>query len=474
MAKTRGFLEFQRQSNDYRPVEVRIQDYKEIEIPLTPDELKQQASRCIDCGIPFCHGTGCPVRNIIPEFNDLVFQGRWRQACEVLHATNNLPEVTGRVCPAPCEASCTLAINDKPVTIRQIEYQIVERGFAEGWIKPQPAQVKTGKSVAIIGSGPAGISAAQQLARAGYDVTVFEKDSKPGGLLRYGIPDFKLEKWVLDRRLEQMKAEGVKFHNGVNVGSDISAHYLQTLFDCICITMGAGVPRDLPIPGRELGGIHFAMELLWQQNKTVSGDPFDLSTRIDAKGKNVLVIGGGDTGSDCIGTSRRHDAKSITQIEILPKPPQDRPQDTPWPMWPRQMRTSSSQAEGCNRMWSIATKKFIGDASGVKEVVICTVDWKQENGKWIMTEVPGSEKVLKAELVLLAMGFVHVNHNQLITDLKLDLDARGNIKTNGYQTNVPMVFAAGDSVNGASLVVRAIDSGRQAAEAIDAWFKKKG
>jgi glutamate synthase (NADPH/NADH) small chain len=474
MAKTKGFLEFQRTSTEYRPVEARIQDYKEIEIPLTPDVLKQQASRCIDCGIPFCHGVGCPVRNIIPEFNDLVYQGRWRQACEVLHATNNLPEMTGRVCPAPCEASCTLAINDKPVTIRHIEYQIVERGFAEGWIKPQPAQVKTGKSVAVIGSGPAGISAAQQLARAGYDVTVFEKDTKPGGLLRYGIPDFKLEKWVIDRRLEQLKAEGVKFHNGVNVGVDISAHYLQTLFDCICITMGAGKPRDLPIPGRNLSGIHFAMELLWQQNKTIAGESFDLSRRIDAKGKNVLVVGGGDTGSDCIGTSRRHGAKSITQIEILPQPPQDQPQDTPWPMWPRQMRTSSSQAEGCTRMWSIATKKFTGDAAGVKEVHICKVDWKQKNGQWIMTEVPGSETVIKAELVLLAMGFVHVEHNRLITDLMLELDVRGNIKTNRYQTNVPMVFAAGDAISGASLVVRAIDSGRQAAEAIDAWFRKKG
>jgi NAD(P)H-dependent glutamate synthase small subunit len=472
MSKTKGFLDYQRQSPGYRPVDVRITDYQEIEIPLTPDEIKQQAYRCIDCGIPFCHGTGCPVRNKIPEFNELVYQGRWKLACEVLHSTNNFPEVTGRICPAPCETSCTLAINDKPVTIRHIEDQIVERGFAQGWIVPQPPSVKTGKTVAIIGSGPAGLAAAQQLARAGYDVSVFERDERPGGLMRYGIPDFKLEKQVIDRRLKQLEAEGVKFHNGVNAGVDISAHYLQKMFNAICITMGAGQPRQLPIPGRELPGIHFAMEFLSQQNKLLAGEAVESSSLINAGRKNVLVIGGGDTGSDCIGTSRRQGAKSITQIEILPQPPQDRPADTPWPMWPRQMRTSSSQEEGCERRWSILTKKFVGDATGVGEVHACQVEWKQENGRWVMTEVPNSDFVIKAELVLLAMGFVHVEHNQLIRDLKVELDDRGNIKVNRYQSSVPSVFAAGDAITGASLVVRAIDSGRLAAEEIDQWFRQ--
>ena len=470
MAKTKGFLEFVRQSAAYRPVDVRIGDYKEIEIPLTPEAIKQQAARCIDCGIPFCHGTGCPLRNKIPEFNDLIYQGRWKQACEVLHSTNNFPEITGRVCPAPCETSCTLAINDEPVTIRHIEYQIVERGFAEGWIQPQPAAVKTGKTVAVIGSGAAGLAAAQQLARAGYDVSIFERDEKPGGLLRYGIPDFKLEKWVLERRLEQIRAEGVKFYTGVNAGVDISSHYLQKTYDCICITTGAGKPRDLPILGRDLPGIHFAMEFLTQQNKLIAGEPVEAARRINAGRKNVLVIGGGDTGSDCVGTARRQGARSITQIEILPQPPDSRPPDTPWPMWPRQMRTSSSHEEGCDRRWNILTKKFVGDATGVKEVHVCQVEWKQENGQWKMTEVPGSDFVIGAELALLAMGFIHVEHNQLLKDLNVELDARGNIRISHYQSSVPTGFAAGDAILGASLVVRAIDSGRLAAEAIDRWF----
>jgi glutamate synthase (NADPH/NADH) small chain len=401
-----------------------------------------------------------------------VYQGRWRKACEVLHSTNNFPEITGRVCPAPCETSCTLAINDKPVTIRHIEYQIVERAFAEGWIVPQPAAVKTGKTVAVIGSGPAGLAAAQQLARAGYEVAVFERDEKPGGLLRYGIPDFKLEKQVLDRRLEQIKAEGVRFHTGVNAGVDISSHYLQKMYNGICITMGAGKPRELSIPGRELPGIHFAMAFLTQQNKLLADEPIETSGLINAGRKNVLVIGGGDTGSDCVGTSRRQGAKSITQIEILPQPPESRPMDTPWPMWPRQMRTSSSHEEGCDRRWNILTKKFVGDSTGVKEVHACKVEWKQENGRWIMTEVPNSDFVIGAELVLLAAGFVHVEHNQLIRDLNVVLDDRGNIKVNDCQSSVPSVFAAGDAVLGASLVVRAIDSGRQAAEAMDRWFRQ--
>jgi glutamate synthase (NADPH) small chain len=472
MSKTKGFLDYTRQSVTYRPVDVRIGDYQEIEIPLTPDAIKQQAYRCADCGIPFCHGTGCPLRNKIPEFNDLVYQGRWKQACEVLHSTNNFPEITGRICPAPCETSCTLAVNDQPVTIRHIEYQIVERGFSEGWIVPQPSTIKTGKTVAVIGSGPAGLAAAQQLARAGYDVSVFERDEKPGGLLRYGIPDFKLEKQVINRRLEQIKAEGVKFHTGVNAGVDISASYLQKMYNAICITIGSSSPRDLSIPGRQLPEIYFAMDFLTQQNKVLAGEFVDPSRQISASRKNVLVIGGGDTGSDCVGTSRRQGAKSITQIEILPQPPKDRPADTPWPMWPRQMRTSSSHEEGCDRHWSVLSKKIIGDSTGPKEVHVCKVEWKQENGRWVMTEVPGSDFVIQAELVLLAMGFVHVEHNQLIRDLNVELDDRGNVKVNQYQTSIPSVFAAGDAVSGASLVVRAIDSGRLAAEAIDQWFRR--
>jgi len=470
MAKARGFLDFQRQPVGYRPADQRIGDYREIEIPLTPEAIKQQASRCSDCGIPFCHGTGCPVRNRIPEFNDLVYQGRWQQACENLHSTNNFPEITGRICPAPCETSCTLAVNDKPVLIRHIEFQIVERGFAEGWIKPLPAIKKTGKQVAVIGSGPAGLAAAQQLARAGHEVSVFERYEKPGGLLRYGIPDFKLEKQVLDRRLEQLIAEGVKFHNGVDAGTDISCRYLLKMFDSVCLTMGAWKPRDLPIPGRDLPGIHYAMDFLTQQNRLISGEGAGEGPILNAAGKDVLVIGGGDTGSDCVGTSRRHGARSITQIEILPQPPDQRPMDTPWPMWPRTMRTSSSHEEGCKRMWSIASKQFKGDKTGVKEVVACKVEWNQENGQWKMKEIPGSEFSLPAQMVLLAMGFVHVEHNQLIKELAVELDSRGNVKVNQYQTSNPKVFAAGDTIMGASLVVKAIDSGRQAAEAVHRWL----
>lgn len=471
MAKTKGFLEYKRQDVVYRPIDQRVGDYKEIEIPLTPDEMKQQAARCIDCGIPFCHAVGCPVENRIPEFNEMVYAGQWKEACEDLHSTNNFPEFTGRVCPAPCETACTLAINDKPVLIRHIEFQVVERGFVEGWIKPLRPETKTGKSVAVIGSGPAGLAAAQQLARAGHDVTVYEKDARPGGLLRYGIPDFKLEKWVIDRRLEQMKAEGVEFHCNIYVGKDITVDYLQSAFDAVVLTMGAGQPRDLPIEGRDLKGIHFAMDFLSQQNKLIGGENIDRLERINASGKHVIVIGGGDTGSDCVGTSRRHGAVSIQQLEILPKPPESRPEDTPWPMWPRTMRTSSSHQEGCERMWSIMSKKFVGDESGVKELQACKVEWTQENGQWQMTEVPGSEFTLKADLVLLAMGFVHVEHGQLVKEAGLDLDNRGNIVAANYQTSNPKFFAAGDSVSGASLVVRAIDAGRKAAAAVDQYLR---
>ena len=470
---SKGFLEYKRQKVTYRPIDARVGDFKEIEIPLTPEAIKQQAERCADCGIPFCHGAGCPVFNRIPEFNEMVALGRWHEACDNLHSTNNFPEITGRVCPAPCETACTLAVNDEPVLIRHIEYQIVERGFVEGWIKPLRPKTQTGKSVAVIGSGPAGLAAAQQLARAGHMVTVYEKDAEPGGLLRYGIPDFKLEKWVIDRRLEQMKAEGVMFKCNCAVGKDVTAEQLLNDYDSVVLTMGAGQPRDLQAEGRDAKGVYFAMEFLSQQNKLVAGEKIDKNERINAGGKHVIVIGGGDTGSDCVGTSRRQGAASIHQLEILPKPPESRPDDTPWPMWPRVMRTSSSHEEGCERMWSVMTKKLVSDQDGnVKELHACKVEWTEENGRWNLSEVAGSEFTLKADLILLAMGFVHVEHGPLVNDLNLELDGRGNIIANNFQTSNAKVFAAGDSVSGASLIVRAIEAGREAAEAVDQYLKQ--
>jgi len=471
MAKTKGFMEYKRQPVGYRAVEERIQDYREIEIPLTPEAIKEQAARCADCGVPFCHGSGCPLGNRIPEFNELVYLGRWKEACENLHSTNNFPEVTGRICPAPCEASCTLAVNDQPVLIRHIECQIVERGFREGWIVPLVPTFKSGKTVAVIGSGPAGLATAQQLARAGHKVTVFERDNKPGGLLRYGIPDFKLDKGIIDRRLEQMRREGVEFQTGVSVGEDLSASYLCKRFDAVCLTMGAGQARDLNITGRGYENILFAMDFLKQQNKIVSGESGASFNRFSAQDKHVVVIGGGDTGSDCVGTSRRQGARSITQIEILPKPPSTRPSDTPWPMWPRTMRTSSSHEEGCERRWSVLTKQFTGTEVRVSQLHCVEVEWTRKDGQWKFSEIPGSEFVLQADLVLLAMGFVHVEHGPLVRDLGLELDERGNIRTTGYQASRPGIFSAGDSVSGASLVVRAIDAGRKAANAIDRYLR---
>ena len=472
MANARGFLEYKRQPVKYRPINDRVKDYSEIEIPLTPDDLTHQAARCQDCGIPFCHGMGCPVSNLIPEFNELVYLGKWKEACEVLHSTNNFPEITGRICPAPCEAACTLSVNDEPVLIRHIEYQIVERGFQEGWITPVAAGQQTGKRVAVVGSGPAGLAAAQQLARMGHAVVVFEKDEKPGGLLRYGIPDFKLEKWVIDRRLEQLKQEGVQFEMGVNAGIDISARYLQKMFDCVCLTMGSGQPRDLTVSGRGYDNIFFAMDFLSMQNRLNAGEQTDQNNSISAKDKHVVVIGGGDTGSDCVGTARRQGTKSITQIEILPKPPQDRPQDTPWPMWPRTMRTSSSHEEGCQRHWNVMTKRISGVGTRVSKLHCCQVEWKDNNGCWEMREIENSDFELKADLILLAMGFVHVVHHGLVESLQLKLDQRGNIEVNNYQTSQPWVFAAGDTVSGASLVVTAINAGRKAADAVDRYLKR--
>ena len=487
MGEIKGFLRYKRQPTGYRPIEERIHDFNELELPLSPEQIREQAARCMDCGIPFCHGVGCPLKNFIPDLTDLVYHGNWRQACELLHSTNNFPEITGRVCPAPCETACTLAINDQPVLIRHIEFQIVERGFAEGWIRPMQPATKTGKRVAIIGSGPAGLAVAQQLARAGHDVVVFEKDNKIGGILRYGIPDFKLGKSIIDRRLNQLSAEGVRFQTDIIVGKDISAHYLRKQFDCICLAMGAGVPRDLSVQGRGYENVVFAMDYLTSQNRVSVGELAEGQGAVNAsrkgccaKGKKVVVIGGGDTGSDCVGTARRQGAKQIVQLEILPKPPDQRPEDTPWPNWPKIMRTSTSHEEGCERIWSVMTTRITGTETRVSKVYCCKVEWIQQASgastelsrmSWKIKEIPATEVMLDADIVLLAMGFVHVAHEGLITELGLELNQRGDAAVNNFQTSQPWVFAAGDTINGASLVVRAIDSGRSAATAIDQWLQ---
>jgi len=467
MGEVKGFLKYRRQEAPHRPVRRRIRDFAELELPLTPDQIHQQAARCMDCGVPFCHGSGCPLGNSIPDLNELVYKGRYDQACRLLHSTNNFPEITGRVCPAPCETACTLAVNDEPVLIRHIEYQVVERGFAEGWIKPQIPATKIGKRVAVVGSGPAGLAAAQQLARAGHNVVVFEEDERAGGLLRYGIPDFKLDKHIIDRRLEQLVAEGIQFQTGVNVGEDISAGYLHKMFDCLCLTMGAGLPRDLPVQGRGYENVLFAMDFLTAQNKLCAGEPLHEYRPITARDKTVIVIGGGDTGSDCVGTARRQGAKKIYQLEILPKPPQTRPPDTPWPTWPRMMRTSSSHEEGCQRLWSVKSTRLVGVETRVNQLHACRVEWLKRDDGWEIKELAGSDFVLDADLVILAMGFLHVVHQGLINDLGLKTDAKGNVCVDNCRTSEPWVFAAGDTVSGASLVVQAIQSGRDAVAAIN-------
>ena len=480
MGKITGFMEFERQEEGYLPVQDRLKNYKEFVIALDDQQAKKQAARCMDCGTPFCNN-GCPVNNIIPDFNDLVFQQDWKRALDTLHSTNNFPEFTGRICPAPCEAACTLNVNDDPVGIKSIEHAIIDRGWKEGWVLPQPPKQKTGKKVAVVGSGPAGMAAAQQLARVGHDVTVFEKNDRVGGLLRYGIPDFKMEKNHIDRRVEQMQAEGVTFKCGVLVADlpadtkvtnwakeTVSPESLLKSFDAVILTGGAEQPRDLPVPGRELKGIHFAMEFLPQQNKINAGDK--LAEQIRADGKHVIVIGGGDTGSDCVGTSNRHGAASVTQFELLPQPPEQENKALTWPYWPIKMRTSSSHEEGCSREFAIATKEFVGENGKVTALKSVHVEWK--DGK--MVEVPGTEKVLKADLVLLAMGFVSPI-GSILKAFGVDQDARGNAKatTDGdrcYTTNVPKVFAAGDMRRGQSLVVWAIREGRQAARAVDEFL----
>jgi glutamate synthase (NADPH/NADH) small chain len=463
MGKITGFLEFERTDRHYQPVEERIKHWGEFVLPLPDEDNKKQAARCMDCGIPYCH-TGCPVNNQIPDWNDLVYNDRWEEAARNLHSTNNFPEVTGRVCPAPCEASCTLNIEDNPVTIKTIECAIADRAISSGWVKPEPPTHKTGKKVAVIGSGPAGMACAQQLARAGHDVHVFEKFAKAGGLLRYGIPDFKMDKGIVEKRVAQMQAEGVTFHYGVHVGVNLPAEKLLKEYDAVALTGGAEKPRDLPIPGRELDGIHFAMDFLPQQNRRVSGEPVpaDDVPPILAKDKHVVVIGGGDTGSDCIGTSIRQGALSVTNFEIMPQPPIKENKLLTWPDWPMKLRTSSSHEEGAERDFAVMTQKFSGKDGRVTTLHCVRVDGK-------MQPVKGSEFEIKADLVLLAMGFVHPVHEGLVKSLQLELDPRGNVRANtdDYRTSLEKVFAAGDMRRGQSLVVWAIREGRQAAHAID-------
>ncbi len=480
MGKITGFMELKRIDEAYEPPQQRVKHYKEFVLTLSEFDASQQAARCMDCGIPFCNN-GCPVNNIIPDFNDLVFRHQWKQALETLHSTNNFPEFTGRICPAPCEAACTLNFNDDAVGIKSIEHAIIDRGWQEGWVRPEPALQKSGRRVAVVGSGPAGLAAAQQLARVGHEVTVFEKNDRVGGLLRYGIPDFKMEKSHIDRRVAQMEAEGVTFRLGVLVGElpadslvanwsreTISPQTLQEEFDAVILTGGAEQPRDLPVPGRSLAGIHFAMEFLPQQNKVNAGDP--LSQQIRAEGLNVVVIGGGDTGSDCVGTSNRHGAKSVTQFELMPMPPEHENKPLVWPYWPQKLRTSSSHEEGCDREFAIATKEFVGEKGRVTAVK--TVHVSMKDGQ--LKEVPGTEQMYPADLVLLAMGFVSPIAS-VLDAFGLEKDSRGNAKAStegerAYSTNRNKVFVAGDMRRGQSLVVWAIREGRQAARAVDEFL----
>lgn len=464
MGKVTGFLEIDRQDRAYKPASDRIRHYDEFVIPLGDDQVNRQAARCMDCGIPFCH-TGCPVNNQIPDWNDLVYNHQWQEAARNLHSTNNFPEFTGRVCPAPCEAACTLNLEDIPVTIKTIECAIVDKAFENGWVTPQIPAHKTGKRVAVIGSGPAGMASAQQLARAGHDVHLYEKNKKAGGLLRYGIPDFKLDKSLIDRRVQQMEAEGVTFHMGVNIGQDRAIDDIIDEYDAVLLTGGSEHPRDLPIPGRELQGVHFAMDFLTQQNRRVGDEHLQNFEPILAEGKHVVVIGGGDTGSDCIGTSIRQGCLSVTQLEIMPKPPEAEDKLMTWPDWPLKMRTSSSQAEGAERDWSVMTKSFGGKTGHVSHIECVRVDES-------MKPIEGSEFELKADLVLLAMGFVHPIHKGMIEGAKVELDERGNVKANttDYKTSIPGLYAAGDMRRGQSLVVWAIREGRQAAKAVDEFL----
>ena len=484
MGKPTGFLEETRVNESTLPVESRVKNYEEFVVTHSDEEASRQGSRCMDCGIPFCQN-GCPVNNIIPDWNDLVYRKNWQLALQTLHSTNNFPEFTGRICPAPCEASCTLNINDSAVAIKSIEHAIVDKGWSEGWIAPQPAQHKSGKRVAVVGSGPAGLACAQQLARAGHDVVVFEKNDRIGGLLRYGIPDFKMEKSHIDRRVTQMESEGVEFRTSTCVGSlgkqipgvnnlsqNVVTHSeLLSDFDAVALTGGSEVPRDLPVPGRDLNGVHYAMEFLPQQNRVVAGDSLD--NQIMATGKHVVVIGGGDTGSDCVGTSNRHGAASVTQFELMPMPPEEEDRPLTWPDWPIKLRTSSSHDEGCERDWSVTTKRFEGSNGKVEKLIAARVEWSRNpDGRMEMKEIPDSEFEIKADLVLLAMGFVNPVHEGVVTEMGVALDARGNVQANTdeYKTSKDKVFVAGDMRRGQSLVVWAIREGRQCARSIDEFL----
>ena len=473
MGNPRGFLDIDRKDPVYRSKKERVLDFNEVEVRLSEKEVQAQAARCMDCGIPFCHGAGCPLANVIPEWNDLVYNGHWEDALKLLLSTNNFPEFTGRICPAPCEAACTVGLDGDAVSIRQIELALVEKGFEQGLISQKQPTQRSGQCVAVVGSGPSGLAVADLLNKKGHNVIVYEKNVYPGGLLRYGIPDFKLAKNIIERRVELMEREGVIFETSVEVGKDISGEYLAKKFDVVVITAGAEVPRDLPVPGRELKGVHFAMEFLAQQNRTNSGEKFT-DKKISAKGKNVVVIGGGDTGSDCVGTSIRQGAASVTQIEIMPKPPEDRSEFTPWPQWPYQLRTSSSHKEGCDRKWNIKSVNFEGKSGKITKINAVEVKWEfdAQGRPAKMADVEGSEFSLDADLVFLAMGFTGVTKNGPVADLKLDLDQRGNISVNeNGMTSTKGVFAAGDSATGASLVVRAIASGRKLAASIDDFLK---
>ena len=472
MGKATGFLEIDRLDMKYEPVKERIKHFREFIVPLSDKEVSNEGARCMDCGIPYCH-QGCPVDNIIPEWNDLVYNNEWRRGLDLLHSTNNFPEFTGRICPAPCETSCTLTLNDSPVAIKSIECSLVDRGWKEGWIKPEISSNHSDKCIAVVGSGPSGLACAQQLARAGHRVVVFEKNSRIGGLLRIGIPDFKMEKHLIDRRMSQMQSEGVEFRSNSTVGDNISIKELLDNFDAIALCVGAEKPRDLLIPGRELKGIYFAMDFLSQQNDRVAGKLIDPKLEISAKGKDVLVIGGGDTGSDCVGTSNRQGANSVRQLELLSKPPEKENKSLTWPNWPMKLRTSSSHVEGCDRTWSVLSKSFKGIRGGVNLLQGIEVEWNKSNSDHFeMKEIVGSDFSIKTDLVLLAMGFVHVEHDGIVKQLSLNIDKRGNISANtdNYKTSYEKIFSSGDSRRGQSLVVWAIKEGRQCAHAIDKFL----